>query len=97
MNNNTQIRLIRLPDVQKLTGMARSTSALANTLDTISEEVETALGGGVLLGSVPIALDYVGADVQFSGELDQPIGTVAMRFTALVYTLSNAPGTLVQV
>lgn len=78
-------------------GMARATSALADELDAIAEEVETALGVGVTVSGTTIALDYVGANLQFSGEADQPIGTVATRFTALVYTLSNAPGTLVQV
>lgn len=81
----------------EVTGHARETAGLADTLDTIAEEVETALGAGVSVGGVTVALDYAGAEINFSGEVDQPVGTVAMRWTALLFTLSNAPGTLVQV
>ena len=79
----------------EVVGMARDTSTLANTLDTIAEEVEAALGAGVSVSGKTIEMAYEGADVIFSGELDQPVGTVSMRFAATLYTTSNAPGTLV--
>lgn len=79
----------------EVVGMARDTATLADTLDTIAGEVETALGSGVSVSGTTIELAYQGADIIFSGELDQPVGTVSLRFAATLYTTSNAPGTLV--
>ncbi len=76
-------------------GMARDTSTMAATLDVIAEEVETALGAGVSIGGKTVELAYEGASIQFSGEVDQPVGTISMRFSTTLYTTSNAPGTLV--
>ena len=81
----------------EVVGVVKLTSSLANALDAISEEVETVLGSGVSVSGKTIELAYESADIQFSGDTDQPVGTVSMRFAAILYTSSNAPGTLVQV
>lgn len=80
----------------EVVGRARATAAIADVLDAIAEEVEGALAGAVTVSGVQVALDYAGADIQFSGEVDQPVGAVALRFTAQLFTLASAPGTLVQ-
>lgn len=79
----------------EVTARARATSALAATLDTIAEQVETALGSAVTVSSKSIALNYLGASIQFSGDADQPIGAAVLRYQAVLYTAANAPGTLV--
>ncbi len=81
----------------EIRGHARATADLADVLDGIAEEVETALAGMVTVGGTSVALEYAGAQIDFSGDVDQPVGWVAMRWTAQLYTLSSAPGTLVQV
>jgi hypothetical protein len=74
----------------------RATAALADALDAVAEDVETALAGSVTVGSIAVPLAYAGCDIEFSGEADQPIGRASLRYTATLYTLANAPGTLVQ-
>ena len=81
----------------EIVGIARGTSGLVDTMDTICEEVETALGAGVILGGTTVALDYTGTDHQLSGEADQPIGRASIRYVCNLYTTSSAPGTLVMV
>jgi alpha-L-arabinofuranosidase len=81
----------------EVVGMVKATSGMANTLDTIAEEVETAVGSGVSVSGANIELAYEGSDIQFSGDTDQPVGTISLRFAATLYSLSSAPGTLVQV
>lgn len=91
---------LALPDILQrvvtveVVGLARDTATLADTLDAIAEQVETALGAGVTVSGASIALDYEGAEIRFE-QLDQPIGTVTLRFRAQLFTLANAPGTLV--
>ncbi len=79
----------------EITARARATSGLANTLDDITEQVETALGGAITVSSKSVPLSYQGASIQFSGEADQPIGIAVLRYQATLYTAANAPGTLV--
>lgn len=79
----------------EIAARARATSAVAATLDTMAEQVETALGSAVSVSGKSIALTYQGATIQFSGEADQPIGAAVLRYQAVLYTAANAPGTLV--
>lgn len=88
--------LLRTVTVE-IRGQARAVSDIADVLDNIAEEVETALAGTVSVGGKSVALEYAGAQIDFSGDIDQPVGTVAMRWTAQLFTLASAPGTLVQV
>ena len=62
-----------------------------NSVETLID-----LGGGRDTRSM-FALEYDGALIEFSGDIDQPVGKVSLRFTANLYTLAGAPGTLVQV
>ena len=79
----------------EVAGIARATSALADTLDAIAEQVETALGAGVSVAGQSIELSYGGMVADLAADIDQPTGRIALRFAATLYTQSNAPGTLV--
>lgn len=70
-------------------------SNLANTLDTICEQVEGALGVALIVQGKPVLLSYQSTEIEFDGEAEQPIGRALMTFnTPPLYTASNAPGTL---
>ena len=75
-------------------GVAKATSDLDDTLDLISQEVETALGLGVVLGSKTIALTYGGCDIELSGEGEKVTGSISMRFEARLFNTANAPDVL---
>ena len=76
-------------------GVARQSADTEDKLDTISKEVEAALGaslttwqaGGIARGGVALE----SAEIGLSGEGDLDTGVVTMRFTAICYTMSNAP------
>jgi hypothetical protein len=67
---------------------------LANTLDTICEQVEVALGAALTVQGKAVQLIYQATEIEFDGEAEQPIGRAAMTFNATLYTASSAPGTL---
>jgi hypothetical protein len=68
---------------------------LANTLDTICEQVEGALGVALTVQGKPILLAYQSTEIEFDGEAEQPIGRAVITFNSPpLYTASNAPGTL---
>ncbi len=77
-----------------VTGRARDNATPADTLDTIAEQVETALGSSITVGGKPVPLAYQGCDIEFSGDGDQVIGRIGLRYAATLYTAANAPGTL---
>jgi hypothetical protein len=72
-------------------GYARGTSGVEDTLDTIAEEVETALT------SIAGAKDVVIRDsrMEYDGEGDMPIATIEMVFSVLYHTAVGAPGTAI--
>ena len=68
---------------------------LANTIDTICEQVEVALGAALTVQGKPVLLVYQATEIEFDGEAEQPIGRATITFnTPPLYTESNAPGTL---
>ncbi len=87
-------RMLRVVEVV-VEGKAQATANLDDTLDTISEEVEVALGADPALG-LAAAIDTVhaGTDIELSGDADQPIGSVTMRFNVAYMVTEDAPGTI---
>ena len=72
---------------------AKATTALDDTLDQISKEVETALAAGITLGGQNLQITYTG--MSFDDEqLDKPIGVKRMSFTTPYTAMSNAPDVL---
>ena len=77
----------------RIEGIAKAVSNIDDTLDTISKEVETAIAGSST--AIVKSLIYQGAQIDYDGSGEQPIGKVTMIFTKDLYTLSNAPDVLI--
>lgn len=77
----------------RIEGVAKAVSNIDDTLDTISKEVETAIAGSST--AIVKGLIYQGAQIDYDGSGEQPIGKVTMIFAKDLYTLSNAPDVLI--
>lgn len=77
----------------RIEGVAKAVSNIDDTLDAISKEVETAIAGSST--AIVKGLIYQGAQIDYDGSGEQPIGKVTMIFTKDLYTLSNAPDVLI--
>jgi hypothetical protein len=74
-------------------GIAKGTTTLDDTLDTIAAEVETALqAAGSLGGKVPGGLVLQRHQVEFDDSLDKPVGVIVMEFSAGYFTTAGSPG-----
>ena len=64
---------------------AKATSNLDNTLDTISAEVEAAIfaSGDTTLSGKCKDIDFDGVEIELSGDSEQPVGLMIMRFACL--------------
>ena len=73
--------------------LVKATSALDDTLDQISKEVETALAGGITLSGRRLDFTYTG--MSFDDEQsDKPVGIKRMSFTVPFTAAANAPDVL---
>jgi len=73
--------------------VAKATSALDDTLDQISKEVEAALAGGITLSGR--RLDFTYAGMSFDDEQsDKPVGIKRMSFNLVYSSAANAPDVL---
>lgn len=76
-----------------VTAVAKATSALDDTLDLMSQEVEVALAAGITVGSKTLYPIYSG--MSFDDEQgDKPVGAKRMTFTVVFSAMSNAPDSL---
>jgi hypothetical protein len=74
--------------------VCKVTSALDDTLDLMSKEVEIALAAGITVGSRTLEVFYTG--MQFEDEqADKPVGIKRMSFTIPYTAMSNAPDVLI--
>jgi hypothetical protein len=87
---------IHAPHVQERTltatvsAVAKATSALDDTLDLMSKEVEVALSSGLTIGSITLFPIYTG--MSFDDEQgDKPVGIKRMSFSITFAAMSNAP------
>lgn len=72
---------------------AKATTALDDTLDLISKEVEIALAAGLTFGAVNLPVFYTG--MSFDDEqLDKPVAVKRMTFSIPFQAMSNAPDVL---
>ena len=84
----------------KIEAIVRVNSAFDDTLDTIINEVETALNASVTTFSVNnlarlgIRLTSID-DPEFDGQGDKVVGRVAMTWTAIYRTVASTPGTAI--
>jgi hypothetical protein len=73
--------------------VVKATSALDDTLDQISKEVEVALANGVTLSGRRLDFTYTG--MSFDDEQsDKPVGIKRMSFTVPFTAAANAPDVL---
>lgn len=68
-------------------GIAKATSNVDDTLDTIAAEVETALGSDY-------RYELTGIDVDFDETLEKPAGRIALTYAYRYFTNAGAPGTV---
>lgn len=73
---------------------ARAASGLDDTLDQMSKEVETALAGGIAVGSRTLFPTYSGMSYQDEPG-DVPAGVKRMQFSLEFEAAANAPDTLI--
>jgi hypothetical protein len=78
----------------EVTCMAKAAIGIANTLDEIALNVEAALGSNIVVSGVNVPIAYTRAEIEYSGEADQPIGRAILTFSATLYSLAASPGTL---
>jgi hypothetical protein len=78
---NKQLRLLSIV----VEARAKATTNLDNTLDTIGAEVEAAIfaSGDTTLNGKCKDIDFEGIDIELSGDSDQPVGLMSMRFACL--------------
>lgn len=73
--------------------VAKASADVEDTLDTIAKEVEVALASGVTVGAKAVALEYAGCEVDLARG-DKPIGTIDLRFNAVLFNSATAPDAL---
>ena len=71
----------------------KATSALDDTLDLMSKEVEIALAAGITVGSRTLYPVYTGMSFD-DDQSDKPVGVKRMQFSITYSCMSNAPDTL---
>lgn len=64
----------------------------AELLDTICEEVETALAGGITVDGQYVSVDYEGCEIEMDGGVDQRVEVASMKFNCAVFTRADQPG-----
>ena len=76
-----------------VSAVAKATSALDDTLDLMSKEVETALAAGITVAGRLLDVFYTG--MSFEDEQgDKPVGVKRMTFSISYTAMSNAPDVL---
>ena len=73
--------------------IVKATSALDDTLDLMSKEVEIALASGITVGSRTLDVFYAGMSFE-DEQSDKPVGIKRMSFTIPYTAAANAPDVL---
>jgi len=74
-------------------GCAKANTALDETLDLISKEVEVALSADIVIGSIRLQAIYSGS--QFDDEIsEKPVAVKRLTYALVFYVKSNAPDVL---
>jgi hypothetical protein len=76
-------------------GYVKAVSNFDDLVDTISAEVETALGNDVTLNSLAKNTYLESTDIEYDGEGDQPVAVVSLTYVVQYATIENAPQTAV--
>ena len=70
-------------------GYAETNSAVENTLDTISLEVENVMGANPLLSNTATTSELTQTEIEFDVMGERPIGITRLTYSVTYYTLST--------
>lgn len=76
-------------------GYVRAVTDFDDKLDLISEESETAILDDPTLGGLAINTELTSTDITYSGDGEQPVGTIRLTFEVQYRTETGVPGTAV--
>lgn len=75
----------------RIQGVAKANTDLDNTLDTISQQVETAIYGATM--SAVKSIELTGASINIDSIGEQPVGMVTMDYKVIAMTKDGSPQT----
>lgn len=76
-------------------GFVRAISNFDDTLDQIAEEVEEAILDDPTLGGLAINTELESTTANYSGDGEQPVGTIRLTFEVQYRTETGQPGTAI--
>lgn len=76
-------------------GFVRAIANFDDTLDLIAEEVETAILDDPTLGGLAINTELESTTANYSGDGEQPVGTIRLTFEVQYRTETGQPGTAI--
>jgi len=76
-------------------GFVRAISNFDDTLDLIAEEVEEAILDDPTLGGLAINTELESTTANYSGDGEQPVGTIRLTFEVQYRTETGQPGTAI--
>lgn len=74
-------------------GYVKATSDVAQTLDTIAEEIEVALGDDETLGGLVESIELSGTTIDITADGDQPVGVIKLDYEVVYRTTTGDPST----
>ena len=77
---------MKLSVFESIEGIAEGNTSIENTLDTISGEVEDALGADPNLNGKAIEISLTSTEVEITAESEKPIGLIRLNYDVLYYT-----------
>ena len=78
-----------------ISGLAKPSANLDDTLDTIAAEVETALGESLTVSTKKLSVMLQDLKVSIDTSLERDVGRIDLRFRVAYFTAAGAPGTLI--
>jgi hypothetical protein len=76
-------------------GFVRAVTNFDDTLDQIALEVETAILDDTTLGGLAINTELVSTEAEYSGDSEQPVGTIRLTFRVHYRTETGVPSTAI--
>ena len=71
----------------------KATANVVDTIDTIAEEVEVALGDDETLGGLSEDIQLVNTSIEITADGDQPVGVLKMDYEVVYRTTAGDPTT----
>lgn len=78
-----------------VTGVAKASADVDDTLDAMALEVETALAAAHTLGGLAAGMELRGLKVEFDDETDKPVGQISLDYRLTYFVSSGSPGFIV--